>query len=137
MPKTVKYQKPVTTADHEYAARCTRGQVVVIDDTEVLSAFRARLDLYSYAGEFYSSAKPYLQILEEGRLNFQRPVVVICDVKMPEGDGLELLEELKQLNDKPNFVNERCSISRKRLSLRRIGFFYQTHRHRSLAAGYQ
>lgn len=99
MPKS---RKPVTVDEHDLAQRCALGRVVVIDDdVEILSALAALFDMEGYACETYVSAVSYLQMLNYNRPCFPGPCCVLCDVKMPELDGLELQTRLAQQGDTP------------------------------------
>lgn len=95
-------RSPITVQDEKLAERCARGRVVVIDDdAEILAALAALLDLEGYACETYGSALAYLQVLNYNRPCFPGPSCVLCDVKMPELDGLELQCRLTELDDAP------------------------------------
>ncbi len=99
MPKS---RKPVTVDEHDLAQRCALGRVVVIDDdVEILSALAALFDMEGYACETYVSAVSYLQMLNYNRPCFPGPCCVLCDVKMPELDGLELQTRLARQGDTP------------------------------------
>lgn len=95
-------RRPVTVDEEQLAKRCARGRVVIIDDDgEILAALSALMDLESYACETYVSAADYLNMLTYNRPVFPGPACVLCDVKMPEIDGLELLRRLTELDDTP------------------------------------
>jgi two-component system, LuxR family, response regulator FixJ len=84
------------------AARCTRGRVVIIDDEpEILAALAALIELEGYACETYRCPLDYLHVLNDNRPSFPGPRCVLCDVKMPELDGLELQSRLAALDDTP------------------------------------
>lgn len=88
--------------DPELAERCALGRVVVIDDDQgILEAFRNLIELDGYACETYSSARAYLQVLEFNRPLHPGPVCVLCDVKMPDMDGLQLQAHLVQQGHVP------------------------------------
>lgn len=102
MNDSVRYRRPVTVSDEQLAARCARGRVVVIDDEpDVLAALAALIGLEGYACETYASAPAYLQVLSDKRSCFAGPVCVLCDVRMPELDGLALQSHLVALDDTP------------------------------------
>lgn len=95
-------RQPITVSELELAARCARGRVVVIDDDlEILAAFSALLELSGYACESYASAMEYLQVLNGNHPDFPGPSCVLCDVKLPEMNGLELQRRLAELGDTP------------------------------------
>jgi two-component system response regulator FixJ len=95
-------RQPVTVSEIEQAERCRRGRVVVIDDDlEILSAFSGLLELSGYACESYASAIEYLRTLNDGQADFPGPCCVLCDVKLPEMDGLQLQRRLAELGDTP------------------------------------
>jgi FixJ family two-component response regulator len=100
--QTPSHRPSVTVSDEELAARCAQGRVVVIDDdVEILSALSQLIEMEGYACERYDSALRYLQVLNFNRPCFPGPCCVLCDVKMPELDGLELQSRLAQLDDTP------------------------------------
>jgi FixJ family two-component response regulator len=99
-PKPVR--KVIHIADQLLAERCARGRVVLIDDdTEILDALAALLQLEGYAFETYNSALHYLEVIALNQPHFPGPRCVICDVKMPVIDGLELQRRLMDLDDTP------------------------------------
>jgi FixJ family two-component response regulator len=100
--QTPPHRQSVTVSDEALAARCALGRVVLIDDdTEILSALSLLLEMEGYACERYESALDYLQVLNFNRPCFPGPCCVLCDVKMPELDGLELQSRLTQLDNTP------------------------------------
>ncbi len=102
MKPQTKHRHSVTLSDCELATRCARGRVVIIDDdTEILSALAALLEFFGYACETYSSATSYLQVVNYIRPLFPGPCCILCDVKMPELDGLELQSRLAEFDDIP------------------------------------
>jgi hypothetical protein len=67
--------RPMTVAEERLAVRCARGRVVLIDDdTEILAALTALIELEGYACESYESALAYLQVLNYNRPCFPAPV---------------------------------------------------------------
>ena len=92
----------ITVDDERLAARCALGRVVLIDDDlQILTALGDLLHLEGYAVETYSSALGYLQVLTFNRPLFPGPSCVLCDVRMPEVDGLELQRRLAELDHMP------------------------------------
>jgi FixJ family two-component response regulator len=104
-PASTTYACPVTVAEKRVAACCARGRIVVIDDdTEVLTALVALIEMEGYACESYVSALAYLKVLNYNRPCFPGPSCVLCDVKMPELGGLELQRRLAVLEDTPQLL---------------------------------
>jgi FixJ family two-component response regulator len=102
MKSDAKHRRAITVSEQELATRCARGRVVIIDDDmEVLSALAALIEFLGYACETYPSATSYLQMLNYNRPCFPGPCCILCDVKMPELDGLQLQSMLAELNDTP------------------------------------
>lgn len=92
----------VTKNDERLAARCANGRVVIIDDdSEVLAALAALLEIKGYAVETYSSALSYLQVLTANQAVFPGPSCVLCDVRMPEMDGLQFQRKMAEFNHVP------------------------------------
>ncbi len=99
---TPPYRHPVTVPEQTLAEQCARGRVIVIDDDEqILSALAALIALEGYACERYASGLAYLQVLGNTAPRFAGPTCLLCDVKMPELDGLELQKHLRQQDDTP------------------------------------
>lgn len=102
MSPPVLPRRRVTAGDEKLAARCAKGRVVVIDDDgQILSALADLFEMEGYACETYSSAVAYLQVLDFNRPCFPGPACVLCDVRMPELDGLALQRRLSVLDDTP------------------------------------
>jgi len=80
----------------------TRGRVIIIDDdAEVLSAFSTLLKMEGYFCDCYPSAVAYITALTEQHLCFTGPSCMLCDVRMPELDGLALQTQLSEQSDTP------------------------------------
>ena len=102
MNRDNQLRQPVTVSDQKLAERCALGRVVVIDDEpDILSALTTLIEMEGYACEPYPSALAYLQVLNYNRPCFPGPCCVLCDVVMPELDGLELQSRLATLDDTP------------------------------------
>lgn len=115
-------RQPVTMSDEKLAARCARGRIVVIDDdSEILSALAALIEMEGYACETHTSALSYLQVLASNRPSFPGPSCVLCDVKMPELNGLELQSRLAELDDTPLLLMSGDSGAREAVSAFRAG----------------
>lgn len=115
-------RQPVTMSDEKLAARCARGRIVVIDDdTEILSALAALIEMEGFACETHTSALSYLQVLASNRPSFPGPCCVLCDVKMPELNGLELQSRLAGLDDTPLLLMSGDSGAREAVSAFRAG----------------
>lgn len=70
------------------------GKVLIIDDEETLRNLLARLvKLESYAVWEAGNLKAALKTLER-----EEPDVIFCDVKLPDGNGVEFIKELKAKN---------------------------------------
>ena len=94
----------MTVDDEILAARYARGCVVLIDDdAEVLAALSARLMFEGYAVETFASARHYLDALDAPVPSFPGPSCLLCDLRMPEIDGLALQRQL-QGRDVPPMV---------------------------------
>ena len=74
--------------------------LVVEDDTDSRSALCTMLEALGFDHLNYASGKEALQGLSEAYTSGQRPDLALLDIMMPEMNGYELLEQLKQ---KPEF----------------------------------
>ncbi len=93
---------PMNIFEQEHAARCAKGRVVVLDDdTTIVLALAALLELEGYACETHASAEAYLQVLHYNRPSFPGPHCVLSDLMMPGMNGLELQAQLAALGDTP------------------------------------
>lgn len=122
MKETTYHRRPITISEHELAARCARGRVVIIDDDpEITSAFAALINFVGYAAESYASALEYLRVLNYNRPCFPGPCCVLCDVNMPELDGLELQSRLAELDNTPMVLMSGSSSAQAVVSAFRAG----------------
>ena len=88
--------------DMAAAGPSPRGRVILIDDdADVLDAFRQLIELEGYVCEAYGSASAYLDATGWGGSQPAQPVCLLCDVKMPEMDGLQLQAKLRQQGELP------------------------------------
>lgn len=112
----------VTVEDERLARRCARGLVVLIDDDpEILAAFAAMLDMEGYACERYLSAQAYLERLDADEPCFPGPVCLLCDISMPEIDGLALQQRLAEMGGAPMLLMSGVSGAREAASAFRAG----------------
>jgi FixJ family two-component response regulator len=73
------------------------GVVIIDDDTHILDAFSTLLELEGYQVSTFTSARAYL---EARALSFgPPPSCILCDLVIPEMDGLELQSYLSQQDD--------------------------------------
>lgn len=120
----MKKLRPVTVADQRLAARCAKGRVVVIDDdAEILKAFALLFDLEGYACETYATAERYLDARAAGERKYPGPVCLLCDVKMPAIDGLELQRRLSGCDDTPLLLMSGASGAQEAVDAFRGGAF--------------
>ena len=74
--------------------------ILIIDDEEdMLNASRKILDAHGYSVLTASDGKKALKILQ-----LQKFDVILCDLLMPELDGIQLMEELKKNDDHTPFI---------------------------------
>ena len=75
-----------------------KGNILVIDDELVMREFlRDLLSEQGYAVKEASSGQDGIKILKEGKYD-----IVLCDLKMPDMDGIKVLEKAKEID--PNIV---------------------------------
>ena len=121
-PSTAKSRRAVTADDLRLAVRCARGRIVLIDDDgEIVDALAALFGFEGYACETYSSALSYLHMRAFNRPQFAGPSCVLCDVKMPELDGLELQQQMTALDDTPLLLMSGASGAEEVVSAFRAG----------------
>ena len=119
---TTGQRRPITVDEERLAARCAFGRVVLIDDDpHILAALGDLLELEGYAVEAYSSALNYLQVLTFNRLQFAGPSCVLCDVRMPTLDGLELQRRLAERDNMPLLLMSGGSSAREAVTAFRAG----------------
>jgi FixJ family two-component response regulator len=95
--------------------------VLIDDDSEILAALAALIEMEGYACESYESALAYLQVLNYNRPCFPGPSCVLCDVKMPELNGLELQRRLTEIDDTPLLLMSGASGAQEAASAFRAG----------------
>jgi FixJ family two-component response regulator len=101
---SVALRRVVTVVDEAVAARYARGCVILIDDDpDVLSALAALLRFEGYAVQTFALARHYLEALDLAEPSFPGPSCLLCDLRMPETDGLALQRQL-QGRDVPPMV---------------------------------
>ncbi len=119
-----RIRRPITVDDERLAARCAMGRVVLIDDDpQILAALGDLLNLKGYAVEHFSSALDYLQVLTFNRSLYPGPSCVLCDVRMPEVDGLELQRRLAELDNTPLLLMSGESAAQEVITAFRAGAF--------------
>ncbi|HIJ62178.1 MAG TPA: response regulator transcription factor [Rhodospirillaceae bacterium] len=97
-----RIRRPVTVADFRMAECAGRGLVIVIDDDEeILQALTGLIRMEGYSCEHYGSATEFLAAATQVSSRFPGPVCVLCDVRMPEVDGLALQQRLAEAGDPP------------------------------------
>ncbi|MBK5940159.1 response regulator transcription factor [Halochromatium roseum] len=98
----VSVQPPITPHQRQHALGRERGRLIVIDDDpEILAALRTLFELEHYACETYDSALAYLQTLTDQPDQCQGPCCLLCDVRLPGLDGLELQRRLAAHDELP------------------------------------
>jgi CheY-like chemotaxis protein len=97
--------------------------LVVDDDPHSLEFARSTLEHYGASVTLASSLREARE-----RLNRQAPNVVIGDLRMPDGDGLELIREIRALDERLRRHTPAAALT----ALAR-----DDDRRRALAAGYQ
>ena len=121
-PSVANSRRTVTVDDLRLAERCARGRIVLIDDdAQVVGALSALFDLEGYACEAYQSAQSYLNMRAFNRPQFPGPHCVLCDVKMPTLDGLELQRRLAEIDDTPLLLMSGASGAEEAVSAFRAG----------------
>jgi len=77
----------------------TTSVVVIDDDEAVLDSLRVLLELEGYNVETFERASTFLE-----RFEGKRPACLLTDVRMPEMDGLELLQALSRRGPLPPVI---------------------------------
>src|SRR6188768_2227679 len=88
-------------------AGSTGGAVTVLvvdDDADIRVALEMSLTYEGYAVWTAANGRQALLRLKKEALEGRAPDVLLCDVKMPDMDGLELLGEVQELEDAPPVV---------------------------------
>jgi FixJ family two-component response regulator len=112
----------MTLDERRRTERQDRGRIIVIDDDpEILAALRALFELEDYRCETYDSALAYLQGLTDGPDCCPGPCCVLCDVKLPELDGLGLQQCLARYGEIPMLLMSGASGAPEAVSAFRAG----------------
>jgi DNA-binding NtrC family response regulator len=90
--------KPATDAP----ARATI--LVVDDDPDIRVALEMNLKYEGYEVWTASNGRQALQRLAKEGNEGRKPALILCDVKMPDMDGMEVLGEVQELEDAPPVV---------------------------------
>lgn len=115
-------RRPTTADERRLAERYARGCIVVIDDDpEILAALSALFEFEQYACETYDSALAYLRVLADESARFPGPCCVLCDVRLPELDGLELQRRLAGHAETPMLLMSGASGAPEAVSAFRAG----------------
>jgi FixJ family two-component response regulator len=118
----VRFRPQILLDEQQRAERRDRGRIVVIDDDlEILAALRALFELEDYACETYDSALAYLQVLADSPGTCPGPCCVLCDVRLPEVDGLELQQRLARYDEIPMLLMSGASGAPEAVSAFRAG----------------
>jgi FixJ family two-component response regulator len=114
-------QPPDTSIDRA-PVRGSPGHVVVIDDDpDILDAFCRLIELEGHRCEPHSSARAFLDSLKPRAQADPRPLCVLCDVNLPEMDGLQLQVLLRDEGDVPIILMSGSSGAREAVSGFRAG----------------
>jgi FixJ family two-component response regulator len=112
----------MTLDERRRAERHDRGSIVVIDDDpEILAALRALFELEDYRCETYDSALVYLQGLTDQPDRCPGPCCILCDVRLPQVDGLELQQRLARYDEIPILLMSGASGAPEAVSAFRAG----------------
>jgi len=103
----------------------SKGLVLMIDDdVDILDAFSSLLTLEQYECLTFHCGKTFLKFFQDGKLPFDTPICIVCDVKMPELDGLELQQQLlKKSGHVPLILMSGLSGAQEAVSAFRAGAF--------------
>jgi FixJ family two-component response regulator len=78
------------------------GQVFIIDDdADILRGLRGLVELEGHQCQTFGSASAFLEAFNRIAWNGAEPSCILCDVKMPDTDGLTLQSRLKAQADVP------------------------------------
>lgn len=102
-----------------------KGAVVIIDDdADILDAFNQLLSFEGYTCYTFTNASEYLATSAQIVVPPQTPMCILCDVKMPDIDGLELQQQLVEYNRKvPIIMMSGLSGAQETVSAFRAGAF--------------
>lgn len=74
----------------------SKGVVIIIDDdADILDAFNQLLSFEGYRCFTFTNASEYLATSNQIVVPPQTPICILCDVKMPDIDGLELQQQIR------------------------------------------
>lgn len=67
--------------------------LIVDDEVEILNSLKIFMEFHGFEAEVAQSAKEALRLLET-----QKFTIALLDINMPEMNGIELLQEIKQMD---------------------------------------
>lgn len=84
---------------NKLAPKSTGLVIIIDDDPEILDAFSGLMLMEHYECLTFTSGSDFLEFCSEGRLSVNTPICVLCDVKMPGLDGLEIQQRLLETKE--------------------------------------
>jgi len=103
----------------------SKGVVVIIDDdADILDAFSQLLSFEGYTCFTFTNASEYLATSSQIVVPPHTPMCILCDVKMPDIDGLQLQQQIRVANRKaPIIMMSGLSGAQETVSAFRAGAF--------------
>jgi FixJ family two-component response regulator len=103
----------------------SKGVVVIIDDdADILDAFSQLLSFEGYTCFTFTNASEYLVTSSQIVVPTHTPMCILCDVKMPDIDGLQLQQQIRVANRKaPIIMMSGLSGAQETVSAFRAGAF--------------
>lgn len=84
------------TTPYSLTPECQGIVLIIDDDADILDALRTLLLMEHYECLTFQGGEAFLTFFEGGHLPIDTPICILCDVKMPALDGLELQQQLLQ-----------------------------------------
>lgn len=103
----------------------SKGLVLIIDDdSDILDALSSLLMLENYECLTFGSSETFLNFFQNRTMPFETHTCILCDVKMPTLDGLELQQQLlKKLGHIPLILMSGLSGAHEAVCAFRAGAF--------------
>lgn len=108
----------------DHSIDCKGVVVIIDDDADILDAFNQLLSFEGYNCYTFTNATEYLATSSQIAVPHQKAMCILCDVKMPDIDGLQLQQQIREDHRKvPIIMMSGLSGAQETVSAFRAGAF--------------